>query len=257
MFTGTIPTVRKTILITGATSGLGEGMARAFAREGHDLALLARRVDRLEELRRELQAHDDIRVAVRRLDVEDAECVAPAFEEVEDELGGIDRIICNAGVAAGGQLGQGHTAGNLAIARTNFVGSLAQIESALTIFRRRNAGHLVLISSTAAVRPLPGNLATYSASKIALASLGRSLAMDYSASPIKISTIFPGWIRTPLNAHMSKQLFEIDQDTGVRALVSAIKSEKSRAFVRTWPWLPFSFLMQALPEAAFRRLAKD
>ena len=93
---------RQKILITGASSGLGAGMARAFAAKGRDLALCARRGDRLEELRAELTAaHPGIRVAVAELDVNDHDRVPRVFAELSDQLGGIDRVIVNAGIGKG------------------------------------------------------------------------------------------------------------------------------------------------------------
>ena len=83
---------RQKILITGASSGLGAGMARAFAAKGRDLALCARRTDRLDELKTELsQRYPDVQIAVAELDVNDHEQVPKVFAELSDTLGGIDR----------------------------------------------------------------------------------------------------------------------------------------------------------------------
>jgi short-subunit dehydrogenase len=243
---------RQTILITGASSGLGAGMARHYAAAGHDLALCARRLDRLNTLRAELLARN-IRVEARALDVDDPEAVSATFDQLDQALGGIDRIIVNAGVDGGGPIGQGHLERNIAIARTNFVGALAQTEAALSIFRRRGAGHLVLISSIAAVRPLPGAYAAYSASKGGLASLGESLATEYSGTQIKVSTIFPSYIRTPINAHKGKLPFEVDEAAGVRALVAAIEKEKRVAYVPSWPWCLVAAVLKHLPAGALKR----
>ena len=99
---------RQKILITGASSGLGAGMARSFAAKGRDLALCARRTDRLDELKAELsQQHPGIKIAVAQLDVNDHEQVPKVFGELSDELGGTDRIIVNAGIGKGAKLGSG------------------------------------------------------------------------------------------------------------------------------------------------------
>ena len=98
---------RQKILITGASSGLGAGMARAFAAKGRDLALCARRLDRLDELKAELtERHPGITVAVAALDVNDHEQVPKVFAELEDQLGGIDRVIVNAGIGKGAAAGR-------------------------------------------------------------------------------------------------------------------------------------------------------
>ena len=132
-----------TILVTGASSGLGAEMARQFAALGHDLALCARRTERLEELRAELlAAHPGIRVAVRPLDVTDTGAVFDVFRDFHAELGSLDRVIVNAGLGKGQPLGTGRFDANLQTAQTNFIGALAQCEAALEIFRKANAGHL-------------------------------------------------------------------------------------------------------------------
>lgn len=93
---------RRNILITGASSGLGAGMAREFAARGRNLALAARRVERLEELRDELlAAYPGITVSVRALDVNKHDDVFTVFREFDEELGGLDRVIVNAGLGKG------------------------------------------------------------------------------------------------------------------------------------------------------------
>lgn len=100
--------IRQKVLITGASSGLGAGMARAFAARGRDLALCARRVDRLEELKAELtQRYPSIRVAIAELDVNDHDRVPQVFAALGSEIGGLDRVVVNAGIGKGAPLGSG------------------------------------------------------------------------------------------------------------------------------------------------------
>ncbi|MGN6781540.1 MAG: SDR family NAD(P)-dependent oxidoreductase, partial [Marmoricola sp.] len=111
-----------TILITGASSGLGAEMARQFAAHGNDLALCARRTDRLEQLKAEiLAAHPARRVEVRALDVTDDDQVFAVFGAFRDDFGRIDRVIVNAGLGKGQPLGTGRYDANRATAMTNFV----------------------------------------------------------------------------------------------------------------------------------------
>jgi len=145
--------MRKNILITGASTGLGEGMAREWAAKGCNLALCARRADKLEALQRELQqAHPDIRVLVRGLDVCDYDQVFEVFRGFRDELGSLDRVVVNAGIGSSQPIGRGHFAANRHTAETNFIAAIAQSEAAMEIFREQNSGHLVLMSSVSGVR---------------------------------------------------------------------------------------------------------
>jgi len=128
---------RPTILITGASSGLGAEMARQFATLGQDLALCARRTDPLEALKAEISsAHPDRRVEVRALDVTDDEQVFEVFRSFRADFGTIDRVVVNAGLGKGAPLGTGRYDANRQTAVTNFLGGLAQVDDHL----RRDQG---------------------------------------------------------------------------------------------------------------------
>ncbi|MGB6038974.1 MAG: SDR family NAD(P)-dependent oxidoreductase, partial [Gordonia sp. (in: high G+C Gram-positive bacteria)] len=123
--------LREKIIITGASSGLGEGMAREFAARGRSLGLAARRLDRLDELAGELRSQAK-QVAISKLDVTNVESVPVVFDALADELGGLDRVIVNAGLGKGAPIGTGHAAANIETIETNLVGALAQIEAAMS-----------------------------------------------------------------------------------------------------------------------------
>ncbi|BCO55697.1 MULTISPECIES: SDR family oxidoreductase [Mycobacterium avium complex (MAC)] len=239
---------RQKILITGASSGLGAGMARAFAAKGRDLALCARRTDRLEELKAELaQKYPGVTIAVAALDVNDHEAVPKVFAELSDELGGIDRIIVNAGIGKGAKLGSGKLWANKATLETNLVAALVQIETALEMFNKNGSGHLVLISSVLGNKGVPGVKAAYAASKAGLSSLGESLRAEYAKGPVKVSVIEPGYIESEMTAKSNSTMLMVDNETGVNALVAAMEREPGRAAVPWWPWAPLVQLMRVLP----------
>jgi short-subunit dehydrogenase len=245
---------RQKILITGASSGLGAGMARAFAGKGRNLALCARRTDRLDELKAELtQQYPEIKVAVAALDVTDHEQVPKVFGELSDQLGGIDRIVVNAGIGKGAPLGSGKLWANKATIETNLVAALVQIETALEIFKQAGSGHLVLISSVLGNKGVPGIKAAYAASKAGVSSLGESLRAEYTSGPIKVSVIEPGYIESEMTAKSASTMFLLDVETGVKALVAAIEREPGRAVVPWWPWAPMVQLMRVLPPRLTKR----
>ena len=247
---------RQKILITGASSGLGAGMARAFAAKGRDLALCARRTDRLDELKAELsQQYPSIKIAVAQLDVNDHDQVPKVFAELSDELGGIDRIIVNAGIGKGARLGSGKLWANKATLETNLIAALVQIETALEMFNKRGSGHLVLISSVLGNKGVPGVKAAYAASKAGLSSLGESLRAEYAKGPIKVSVMEPGYIESEMTAKSGTTMLMVDNETGVRKLVAAIESEPGRAAVPWWPWAPLVQLMRVLPPPLTKRFA--
>ena len=248
-------TDRTTILITGASSGLGEGMARRWAAAGKNLALCARRLDRLEELRGELvAANPSIRVAVRELDVADGAAVERVFAELDDELGGIDRFVLNAGLGKGASLGTGKAHANRETAMVNVVGTLNQAEAAMEIMRPRDAGHLVFISSVSGLRGMPKAQNTYGATKAFVSALAQGLyaELDSAGSGITVTDILPGYIRTDINRSVKTSLMT-EFEPGVDALVKTIDDEPVRALVPAKPWKAIGPLLTLLPEKISRR----
>lgn len=197
----------KTILITGASSGIGAGMAREFAQKGYNLAICARRLERLEILEQELESQYGVKVIVKTLDVTHYDQVFEVFRAFKAEFGTIDRVIVNAGVGEGRRIGKGNFDINRATVETNFISALAQCEAAVEIFREQNAGHLVVISSMSAVRGMPKHLTAYGASKAGVAHLAEGIRAELINTPIKVSTIFPGYIRTEINEGAKKTAF--------------------------------------------------
>ena len=247
--------MRKNILITGASSGLGEGMARLYAGMGRNLALCARRTERLDVLRDSLVAeYPGIRVSVMQLDVNDHDRVFDVFHEFASEFGTIDRVIVNAGLGKGQPLGTGYFYANKQTAETNFVAALAQCEAAMEIFRKQNAGHLVVVASVSAVRGMRKNLTTYAATKAGVASLAEGLRSELLGKPIRVTTLFPGYIRSEMNERVKRAPFMVDTETGCRAMVTAIEKERAKAFVPFWPWAPLSFAVRRMPLAWVRRI---
>ncbi len=247
-----------TILITGASSGLGAEMARQFAARGHDLALAARRLDRLAELRAEIQArHPERRVEIRALDVTDDEQVFAVFRGFRDDFGAIGRVIVNAGLGKGAPIGTGRYDANKATAMTNFVAALAQCEAAMEIFRVQKHGHLVMISSMSAMRGMPKTITTYAATKAGVAALAEGIRNEMAGEPaldIDVSVIYPGYIRSEMNERVKHTPFMVDTATGVTAIVEAIEKKKAHARVPAWPWVPLGTAMRHLPLSVLRRI---
>jgi short-subunit dehydrogenase len=246
---------RKNIVIAGASF-------RAWGRpwRGHSPGsvatwpLCARRTDRLESLRAELQtAHSGVIVETRELDVNDHDQVFKVFGEFREVLGSIDRVVVNAGVSSGQPVGTGGFAGNLRIIDTNLSAALAQCESAVEIFRRQQAGHLVVVSSMSAMRGLAG-MTAYAASKAGAASLAEGIRADLLSTPIKVTTLFPGFIQSEMSGDRRPPMM-VPTEKGVRSMVKAIEAERAEAIVPAWPWIPVGFAMRNLPLKAVVKLS--
>ena len=248
--------MRKTILITGASSGLGAEMARQFAARGHDLALCARRTEKLDALRAEIaEHHPDVRVEVRALDVTDDDQVFEVFRAFRKDFGTIDRVIVNAGLGKGAPLGTGRYDANKQTAMTNFVAALAQSEAAMEIFREQDAGHFVMISSMSAMRGMPKTLTTYAATKAGVAHLAEGLRTELHGKAIKVTVLYPGYIRSEMNDQVAQATpLMTSTEKGVRAMVDAIEKEKASACVPALPWAPLSLVMKHAPIPLLRKM---
>lgn len=250
----------KTILITGASSGLGAEMARQFAARGYDLGLAARRTERLEELKAEiLTASPERRVALGALDVTDHAAVFRVFGALREELGRLDRVVVNAGLGKGARLGTGRFDANLETAMTNFVGALAQTEAAMEIFRDQEAGHLVMVSSMSAMRGMPSAMTTYAATKAGVAHLAEGLRTELHGTrlqkKIKVSVLYPGYIRSEMNDQVDQSTpLMASTEKGVAAMVAAIEKEVAHACVPPLPWAAMAPVMKHAPLGVLKKL---
>ncbi len=239
---------RQNILITGASSGLGYTMAKMYAQQGKNLALCARRTERLEELRDEIAGiNPNVKVFIRALDVNDHDQVFEVFKAFIEDMGHVDRVIVNAGMGKGASLGTGYFHANKQTAITNFVSAIAQCEAALEHFREQNHGHLVMISSVSAVRGFRRAMTVYAATKAAVSNLMEGIRVDLLDTPIKATTIHPGFIRSEINEKVKNVPFIVDTETGCRSIINAIEKEGSNYYVPSWPWEVMCRLMKVVP----------
>jgi short-subunit dehydrogenase len=222
----------KVVFITGASSGIGKGVALEIAARGAHLGLLARREELLNEIVDEARAKGVKAIAVTA-DVRDAKAVREAADRVRRELGPIDILIANAGIGTSDhalRLTPEHAANVISI---NVLGAVNSVAAVLAEMMERKQGRLVAISSLAAYRGLAKS-AAYCASKAALSSYFESLRIDLRDSGVGVTIIHPGFIKTPLTAgREAKMPYLMELDDGVKKIVLAIEREKkSYAF----PW---------------------
>lgn len=240
-------------LITGASSGLGAEMARQLAALGHDLVLGARRVGRMESLRDEiLAAHPQRRIEIAALDVLEDRSVASVFAA----HGPFERVIVNAGVGSGEPVGTGHPERSRSVAMTNFVAAVAQIEAAMEQFRAQGHGHLVVISSFAAMRGMRGSPAVYGAAKRGIAHLAEGLRSELLGTAIDVTVVYPGYIRSEMTEGHSDAPFTVDTEPGVRAIVAGIEKHRTSVYAPAFPWAPLSVVFRVLPLRVVSRLTR-
>ena len=218
------------IFITGASSGIGESMARFYASQGVQLGLVARRADFLHRLADELEP----RPAVYPLDVRDAAALKRAAADFTDRFGVPDVVIANAGVSRGTLT---EMADDLKVFQEvfdiNVMGMVNTFHAFVEPMKQQKHGTLVGISSVAGFRGIPGGGA-YSASKAAAIRYCESLRVELRSEGISVVTICPGYIKTPMTAvNKFKMPFLIDVDEAVVRFARAIDAKTSFTVI---PW---------------------
>jgi NAD(P)-dependent dehydrogenase (short-subunit alcohol dehydrogenase family) len=200
----------RVVLITGAGSGIGRELARRLSAEGARIAALDLRPEGLGELAKELTAKP---LATATADVTDLAAMRSAAAELEGRLGPTDLLIACAGI------GRKTTATPLVAEevndhiRVNLIGLVNSIDSVLAGMQQRRRGHLVALSSLASYRGLP-LMAGYCASKAGVNALLDALRVELRDSGVSVTTVCPGWVRTPMTAPLRlprRELMEVGQ----------------------------------------------
>lgn len=186
----------KVVLITGASSGIGAAIAEGFAKEGAKLILLARRLERLEVLAKQLQQEYQTKVYIAMLDVRDPEGITRVLYELPKGFRDIDILVNNAGLAAGADKVQDADIEDWnQMIDTNFKGLLYTTRAVLPLMLARNSGHVINISSISA-HLVYSSGAVYCATKAAVRAFSRGIKLDCKGTPIRVSDIGPGAVET-------------------------------------------------------------
>ncbi len=184
----------KVVLVTGASSGIGEAAVRAFCAEGCKVVAAARRLERLEQLAGELSARGETVLAVR-CDVRSDEEVRGAFEMARERFGGVDILVNNAGLGLYGPVEDVAPSKLHENFETNVYGVLRCIRAAVPMMRARKGGQIINVSSVLGHRALPG-MGGYCASKFALNGLTESLRVELAPAGIDVLLFSPGITKT-------------------------------------------------------------
>ena len=232
----------KVVMITGASSGIGKGVALEVAARGAHLGLLARREELLNEIVSEASARN-VRAIAATADVRDAKAIRAAADRFRKELGPIDVLIANAGIGTADhalRLEPDHAAEVIGI---NVLGAVNSVAAVAPEMVERGQGRLVAISSLAAYRGLPKS-AAYCASKAALTAYFESVRIDLRNTGVGVTIIYPGFIKTAITAGRSAKMpYLMELEPAVKKIVSAIEKEKK---TYAFPWQLATFVRSGL-----------
>lgn len=234
------------ILITGASGGLGAALAEAYARPGVRLFLSGRNAERLEAtaaMARAMGAACDTAV----VDVRDANATG-RWVEACDDAAPLDLVIANAGISAGtaGRDGVEPVDQIRAVFAVNLDGVLNTVLPAVARMERRGAGQIALISSLAGYRGIPG-APSYCASKAAVKVFGEGLRGNLHAKGVGVSVVCPGYVRTPMTAVNDFPMpFLMDADRAAAIIRRGLAANRARISF-PWPMAAAVWLLQTLP----------
>ena len=189
--------MKKLIVITGASSGIGEAIARRLSNEGHPLLLLARRVERLEAL-------DLPNTLCEKVDVTDKASFEAAIAKAEAQFGPVDGLVNNAGVMLLGQIDTQDATEWKRMFDVNVLGLLNGMQSVLAPMMERNSGTIINVSSIAGKKTFP-NHAAYCGTKFAVHAISENVREEAAASNVRVTTIAPGAVETELLSHTTSQ----------------------------------------------------
>lgn len=239
--------MRRVAVVTGASSGIGRALALELARDGYDLGLTARRLERLESLAAAIRAAGAC-----------AECVAAdaarrdetraALRTLAARLGPVDLLVANAGVSRGTDALVPDADALEEEFRVNVFGAFYAIEAVIPSMRERRAGHVVAISSLAGHRGLPG-AAGYCATKAALTRLVEGMRPDWALAGIRATIVHPGYVRSEMtDRNRFRMPFLMETGPAARLIAGAVRRERK---VYEFPWrtsLLVRWLVRRLPD---------
>lgn len=241
----------RTAFITGASSGIGRALAATLAARGTEVCIAARRADELEKLAGEIRTSGG-KVRVYPLDVSDPDETESTIQRADDDVGGIDLVIANAGVSAscwGGKLCWRDAQASIQI---NVIGATATVTALLPRMVERKRGHLVGISSLAQYRGLPKS-SVYSGTKAYLSTFLEGLRVDLRGTGVFVTDVRPGFVRTPMTAKNTHPMpFMIDCAEAVDIVLRGIDR---RSPVVAFPWQLATIVRSAtiIPAAIYDR----
>lgn len=228
----------QTVVITGASSGIGRALALAAARQGARVAAIARRQELLARLAEEARSFGGM-IAPAAADVTDRQATLHAIHSLQAQLGPADLLIANAGIARTTGAAQMNVPAVEEILRVNVLGCVYAIEAVLPGMMIRGRGHIVGVSSLAAFKGLPGS-AAYCASKAALNTYLEALRIELRSHGVAVTAVCPGFIRTAMTARNPRMPFLLEPDAAAERILRALRR---RPAVYRFPW-PMSLLMR-------------
>ena len=254
----------KVVVITGASSGIGEASAEKFAKKGANIVLVARRKDKLDEVEKKLSKYS-IKILVQVCDVSNKEQVRQMSEKVIATFSRIDILVNNAGFVIYGKVEELSIEDIESQMQTNYFGTINCTKYFLPHFLKQNFGHIVNVASVGGSFGVPG-IASYCATKFAMLGFSEGLHHELHGTNVGVTVVSPIMVRTSLFDHPSFKNFtrratgiSLSSETVANAIIKAANSPRLEivvpSFVRIGIWFKqtFPFLINPIIGTAFRK----
>lgn len=241
----------KSVLITGASSGIGAALACGLAGPGVFIAITGRNAERLNEIEAAIKKVGANTMS-RTIDVTDRTAMSEFIADIET-LAPLDLVIANAGISSSAGAGDGDDETTRDVFAINLAGVLNTVLPALTAMRSRGLGHIAIVSSIAGFRGMP-TAPAYSASKVALKAWGEAIRPQLAQDGINLSMIYPGFVKSRItDANDFPMPLIMPAEKAAETIIKGlIHGRKSIAF--PWPMIWMMRLMSLLPRPVYNAL---
>lgn len=240
-------------LVVGASSGIGQALARKLARRGYKVALVARREEELQVLAAKINDRAEVELAyVFPHNVTNYDEVPVLFDRAIETMGGLTHVFYVAGVMPPVEPTEYNFKKDRQMVEVNLLGMIAWLNEAARLFQRVKTGVIVGVGSIAGDRGRKGN-PVYNTSKGAQAIYLEALRNRLADSDVRVVTIKPGFVETAMTAGMGNLLWMITPNEAARRIIEAADKSRGTVYVpRRWRFV--SWIIQSIPSAVFRRL---
>jgi len=243
---------RPRVLVLGATSAMAQACARLWAARGAELFLVARKAERLAAVAADLSVRGAGRVETRTADLDVLAGHAALLAEAWAQLGSLDVVLIAHGLLADSEACERDAALAAQVLHTNFASAASLAQGAALRLAEQGRGTLVAISSVAGDRGRQSNYA-YGAAKGGLSIFLEGLRNRMFRRGVRVLTVKPGFVDSPMTAHLAKNALFASAETVGRAVVRAVDRGRDRLYVPGF-WMPVMLLIRHLPEVLFKRL---
>lgn len=235
-------------IIIGATSGIGEALALEMAKQGYELGLTGRRTDNLNAIQQQLQ--NTAKTHIQTMDVTNFDQAQTDFMSLVTQMGGVDVVVINAGIGSFSTKWEAE----LSIINTNVAGFCAIAHIAFTYFAQQKKGHIVGISSVAAVRG-GAQMPAYNASKAFISNYMQGLRQKSLRKNLNIAVtdIRPGFVKTPMTEQNRFMFWVASAQKAAAQIAQAIKNKRKVAYI-TRRWLLVAWILQLLPDKMMAKM---